>query len=121
MKALFTSFPASDYKKSKHFYEDLLGLAILREYEGSPHRFTDYDLGGTKLKLYEWTERYYGSGHSGLFIETDDLDNVVNRLNEAGAKTHDIVIHEWGGRCCSVTDPFGNIFDLIDAKQKGEA
>jgi len=122
MSALFTSFPASDYAASKRFYEELVGLPVLREYKRGPHRFTNYDLGGMMLKqLYEWTQPYYGSGHSGLFIETDHFDNVVARIREAGAKTTGIEVHSWGGRCCSITDPFGNMFDLIDAKQKGNA
>ncbi len=121
MQALFISFPASDYVASKRFYEDIIGLKVLREFEGEPHRFTNYNLGGTVLKLYEWTEDYYGSGHSGLFIETGSLDDIVNRVRESGAKATDIVVHKWGGRCSSVTDPFGNIFDLIDANQKGNA
>ena len=121
MKALFTSFPASDYAASKRFYEDAVGLKAQREFEGSPHRFTNYDLGGMILKVYEWTESYFGAGHSGLFIETDDLDRTVHRIRDFGGKTTDIVVHEWGGRCCSVTDPFGNIFDLIDASQKGDS
>ena len=121
MRALFTSFPASDYAASKRFYEQVVGLRVLREHDGQPHRFTNYDLGGMVLKLYEWTQPYYGDGHSGLFIETDNLDDVVARIHEAGAKTSGIQVHEWGGRCCSITDPFGNIFDLIDARQKGDA
>jgi len=120
MRALFTSFPASDYAKSKEFYENVIGLTVLREHEGKPHRFTNYDLGGMTLKLYEWTEKYHGSGHSGLFIETNELDDVVNRVNRSGAEANEIVIHEWGGRCCSIADPFGNIFDLIDSNQKGD-
>jgi predicted enzyme related to lactoylglutathione lyase len=119
MRALFTSFPASDYAASKHFYEHVVGLPVLRAYEGKPHRFTNYDLGGMALKLYEWTRPYYGSGHSGLFIETDCFDEAVARIRAAGAKTTGIKVHGWGGRCCSITDPFGNIFDLIDVRQKG--
>ncbi len=121
MRALFTSFPASDYATSKHFYEQVVGLPVLRAYEGRPHRFTNYDLGGMILKLYEWTQPYHGSGHSGLFIETENFDDVVARIREAGARTTGIEVHGWGGRCCSITDPFGNIFDLIDARQKGNA
>lgn len=121
MKALFTSFPAGDYAASKLFYEQVLGLPIVREHDGKPHRFTNYHLGGMILKVYEWTEPYYGRGHSGLFVETDDLDDAVKRIEASGARTTGIEVHEWGGRCCSVTDPFGNIFDLIDARQKGEA
>lgn len=121
MRALFTSFPAADYAVSKRFYEEAVGLTIRREFDGEPHRFTNYDLGGLDLKVFEWTEPWYGSGHSGLFIETDALDEVVARIRRHGGKTTDIVVHGWGGRCCSVTDPFGNIFDLIDANQRGEA
>lgn len=121
MRALFISFPASDYQQSKRFYEEAVGLTIQREFDGEPHRFTNYDLGGMLLKLYEWTEPYYGSGHSGLFIETEELDTAVQRIRDYGAKTTEIQVHGWGGRCCSVTDPFGNIFDLIDVKQKGNA
>lgn len=121
MKALFISFPAADYAASKRFYEQAVGLLVLREYDGTPHRFTNYDLGGIMLKVYEWTEPYYGSGHSGLFIETDELDGAVNRIREFGGKVTGIQVHRWGGRCCSITDPFGNIFDLIDSRQKGDA
>ncbi len=121
MKALFTSFPASDYESSKQFYEKSIGLRVLREFDGTPHRFTNYNLGGLVLKVYEWKEKFYGRGHSGLFIETDELDATVSRIRRFGGQTTDVVVHEWGGRCCSVTDPFGNIFDLIDAGQKGNA
>ncbi|CAH1386588.1 VOC family protein [Candidatus Nitrotoga sp. M5] len=121
MKALFTSFPASDYAVSKQFYEEVVGLAIVREHESGPHRYTNYDLGGMVLKIYEWLEPYYGSGHSGLFIETTNLDIIVEKAREFGVKATEIQVHSWGGRCSSVTDPFGNIFDLIDSNQKGDA
>lgn len=121
MKALFISFHAKDYHASKQFYENLIGLDVSREYDDAPHRFTNYDLGGMVLKVYEWTEEYFGSGHSGLFIETANLDHAVARLDVAGVPLSGIQIHSWGGRSCSVTDPSGNIFDLIDSNQKGSA
>jgi len=121
MQALFISFPASDYKSSKQFYEEIVGLPIDRVFKGTPHNFTDYDLGNIYLKLFEWNDEWFGSGHSGLFIETDNLETIVTRIRDNGGKTTEITIHEWGGRCCSVTDPFGNIFDLIDSKMKGNA
>jgi len=121
MKALFVSFPASNYESSTRFYEQAVGLEILREFDDVPHRFKNYDLGGIVLKVYEWTEEYYGSGHSGLFIETSNLDRATDRIRKYGGKTTAIVVHQWGGRYCSVTDPFGNIFDLIDTNQKGDA
>ena len=121
MQALFISFPAADYASSKLFYEKSVGLTPLRESTDGPHRFTNYDLGGPVLKVFEWTEPWHGSGHSGLFIETEDLDEVVSRIREQGGYARDIVVHAWGGRCATIKDPFGNLFDLIDANQKGDA
>ena len=121
MKALFTSFPASAYESSVRFYRDAVGLVPLRESVGGPHRFTNFDLGGPVLKVFEWTEPWHGSGHSGLFIATENLDSVVLRIQASDGEAMDIVVHSWGGRCCTIRDPFGNLFDLIDANQKGDA
>ena len=55
MKALFTSFPSSDYPASKRFYEEAVGLRVLRDFDGGPQRFTNYDLDAMVLKIYEWT------------------------------------------------------------------
>ena len=121
MKALFVSFPASDYAASTHFYESTVGLVPLRESVDGPHRFTNYDLGGPVLKIFEWTEPWHGSGHSGLFIATSDLDETVDRIRQDGGVLRDIEVHAWGGRCATVRDPFGNLFDLIDERQTGDA
>jgi len=121
VKALFISFPASDYAASKEFYEDVIGLAIDRESDGGPHRFTNYDLGGLSLKLFEWTEKWHGSGHSGLFIETGQLDEVIERVRSNGGKAFGVIVQSWGRRSCTVRDPFGNLFELIDANMKGDA
>ena len=121
MKAAFISFPAADYAKSIDFYRDVIGLTPVREATGGPHRFTNFDLGGPVLKIFEWLEPWHGEGHSGLFIETADIDKVVARVLASQGDAKGIVVHEWGGRCCTVRDPFGNLFDLIDANQKGDA
>ena len=121
MKVRFISFPAADYPASQRFYEEAVGLVPLRRSEEGPHRFTNYDLGGPVLKLFEWTEPWHGSGHSGLFIETEDLDGTVENILSAGHSAPNIVVHAWGGRCATVKDPFGNLFDLIDAGQVGDS
>ena len=121
MKALFVSFPASDYACSKRFYEEAVGLPVMRESLDGPHKFTNFDLGGPVLKVFEWTDTWHGSGHSGLFIETDDLDAAVARIRQSDGSARDIEVHAWGGRCSTITDPFGNLFDLIDSNMKGDA
>lgn len=121
MKMLFISVPASDYEASTDFYRHAVGLTSVKESADGPHRFTNFDLGGPVLKVFEWRDDWHGTGHSGLFIETDALDDVVRRIRDRGEKTMDIVVHPWGGRCCTVRDPFGNLFDLIDSSMKGDA
>ena len=121
MKALFLSFPASDYQTSKDFYENSVGLEVLRESLDGPHKFTNYQLGGLVLKVFEWTEPWHGKGHSGLLVETEQLDADVERIRSRGGETFDIVVHPWGGRCCTIKDPFGNLFDLVDANMRGDA
>lgn len=51
----------------------------------------------------------------------DFYKNVVGRIRASGADAKDIVVRAWSGRCCTVRDPFANLFDLIDAHQKGDA
>jgi len=110
VKALFISFPAADYEASKAFYENVIGLPVDRESDDGPHRFTNYKLGGLVRKIIEWADEWHGAGHSGLFIETEELDSVIDRVRTKG-----------GGRSCTVQDPFGNLFDLIDANMNGDA
>lgn len=110
MKALFVSFPASVCSASKHFYEVAVGPQPVRA-----------SLGGPVLNLFEWTEPWHGSGHSGLFIETSELDEVAARIDAGGCRTFGTVVHAWGGRSCTIEAPFGNRFDLIDADMHGDA
>ena len=95
MKALFTSFPAAEYAASKDFYENVLRLTVVQEFEGGPHRATNYDLGGPVLKIFEWTEKWHGSGHSGLFIETDKLDEVFGWVRQSSGKACESVVQPW--------------------------
>ena len=120
MKALFTSLPAADYAASKDFYEKSLDLRIDREFDGDPHRFTNYDIGGHVLKIFEWTDEWHGSGHSGLFLETEELDATVDRIRKRGGEAMEIIVHPWGGRCSTIKDPFGNMLTLIDSNMKGD-
>lgn len=104
MITLFTSSPASGYVASKRFYEAAVGLQPVREALGRPHRDANYDLRGP-------------TGHSDLFSETAELDEVVARIDAGGYRIFDT---SCGGRTCIVEDPFGNRFDLIDADRPGD-
>ena len=61
---------------------------------------------------------YPTEGVFGLGCLPDD-DDAVARIRTAGANMTGIKVHGWGGRFRAITDTSGNIFDLIDARQKG--
>ena len=121
MKLAFISVPAGDYEASKKFYEEVLALPVIREFNGKPHRETDYDLGNARLKVFEWTQPWYGGHHTSFMISTDDLDGVLKKVRDAGYEARPVEITEWGGRIAAVRDPFGNFINLMDANQQGSS
>lgn len=119
MKLAFLSVPATDLDKSRHFYTTLLGLAALAHYDGKPHRYTDFDLGNARLKVFEWLEGWHAGPYTSFMLETPELDELLRRVADAGFATRPAEILAWGGRVASVVDPAGNIINLLDALQPG--
>lgn len=114
MKLAFLSVPANDFVASKSFYEDILGLTVIEEFDGSPHRYTDYQLGTACLKVYEWLEPWHAGHFTSFMISTSDLDSVLAKVAAAGFEARPPEITGWGGRIAAIRDPFGNILNLLD-------
>jgi len=117
VKLAFLSVPARDYDTSKAFYEDILGLTVIEEYDGAPHRFTDYQLGDSCLKVYEWLEPWHAGHFTSFMMSTPDLDGLLEKVAAAGYEARSPEITGWGGRIAAVKDPFGNILNLLDEHQ----
>jgi predicted enzyme related to lactoylglutathione lyase len=107
----FIAFPVSDLDRSRDFYANTIGCAVLGEGED----WADFDLGGTVVRAYIHSGSYQRQ-HSGLQFAVSDVDDVFTELTKAGATLRSGVRTEpWGGRVFTVSDPDGNVFDLLDA------
>jgi catechol 2,3-dioxygenase-like lactoylglutathione lyase family enzyme len=107
----FIAFPVSDLQRARQFYADSMGAPIVAE--GAD--WTDFDLGGTVIRIYVH-QGPYRRQHSGLQFLVENVDEAFVELMATGAKLRsDVRTEPWGGRVFTVSDPDGNVFDLLDA------
>jgi predicted enzyme related to lactoylglutathione lyase len=126
--ALHVYVDVEDLDAGIRFYRDGLGLTLRRrlapnwvELEGAAvpvfllRRKLDHrDTGAQMERTYE---RHWTPVH--LDFLTDDLEAALARAEAAGARRdRDVVSAPWG-RMASLSDPFGNGFDLIELGRGG--
>jgi len=122
-KAGFIAFPASDFEASVLFYQDHLGLPLLKLGKDNFSRFARFDCPGLQIHIYEWKEEF-NRAHTGLQLYVKDVDTLHHELKKKGVQFNgDIREEPWGGRVVTVRDPDGNLFDLlnVDFENKFEA
>jgi predicted enzyme related to lactoylglutathione lyase len=108
----FTGYPVTDMKRSRAFYEDVLGLTKSRgfgQHEGED-QWVEYDIGSGCLALIAGGGKDVAPGSTGVAatLEVDDFDGCLAKLRESGAK---LVFEPFDGPTCRlavVTDPDGN-------------
>ena len=103
------ALPAADLAASVTFYRDVIGLRVAGEHPDVELPSVDFDLGGTRLRIYTWTKAFKRGGHSGLLIGVDDLDAALSIVGKGEAR-----MEPWGGRVATLSDPDGNLFDLLE-------
>ena len=95
MRMLHTMLRVGDLKKSLEFYQDVLGMRLLRQKDYPEWRFTLAFVGyggeaeSTVLELtHNWdTESYYlGNAYGHIAIEVDDAYKACDRVKEKGGK-----------------------------------
>ncbi|MDM0653578.1 VOC family protein [Clostridium perfringens] len=97
---------ASDYKKSKDFYVNLLGLKIIREVyrEERDSYKLDLEIGDSQIELFSFKNppkrpSYPEScGLRHLAFEVENIEEQVRELKEKGIKVEEIRIDEFTGR-----------------------
>ena len=114
-KAAFIAFPASDFEASIDFYRDLLELPIVQQGKDAFSKFARFDCNGFGIHIYEWTKPF-NRAHTGLQLYVKDVDSLYAELKSKGAKfSGEIRDEPWGGRVVTISDPDGNLFDLLNA------
>lgn len=86
----FTGYSVTDMKRSKGFYEGLLGLKKSRGFgqHNNDDQWAEYDIGSNCLALItgagnEWPPHPAGTA---VALEVDDLQAFAEKLRAAGAK-----------------------------------
>ena len=107
----------SDYKKSKHFYSEVLGLTILREVYRAARNSYKLDLevaGQYQIELFSFPNppqrptRPEAAGLRHLAFEVDDIDAAIAHINSHGVLAEPVRIDEYTGkRFTFFADPDG--------------
>ena len=97
---------ASDYKKSKDFYVNLLGLKIIREVyrEERDSYKLDLEIGDSQIELFSFKNSPKrpsypeACGLRHLAFEVENIEKQVRELKEKGREGEKIRIDEFTGR-----------------------
>lgn len=97
---------ASDYKKSKDFYVNLLGLKIIREVyrEERDSYKLDLETGDSQIELFSFKNSPKrpsypeACGLRHLAFEVENIEQEVKELKEKGIEVEEIRIDEFTGR-----------------------
>jgi predicted enzyme related to lactoylglutathione lyase len=102
----FVAVPVTDMKRSRAFYEGVIGLKPTAEFTGE--NWIEYDLGTGTFGLGNypgWTPSPQGTV---VAFEVDDLDAEMARLKSNGVVIAFDVMDSPVCRCAMVCDPDGN-------------
>lgn len=106
------SVPVSDQDRARDFYVGVLGLDLIRDAQMGPGmRWVQVGARGgrgTTLTLVTWFESMPAGSLRGLVLETDDLDDDVQRLRAAGLPLPEGIQDQPWGRFVTLADPDGN-------------
>ncbi|PJG49242.1 hypothetical protein CAF53_14195 [Sphingobium sp. LB126] len=114
----------SDYARSRAFYAEILGLAVIREVWRDERQSwkCDLDAGNAQIELFSFPAppprptRPEACGLRHLSFTVDDLDAEVARLEAAGVACEDIRIDPHTGRRFTFfADPDGLPLELYEA------
>lgn len=114
----------SDYRRSKTFYTDLLGLRVLAENHRAARGSWKLDLGlpdGTQIELFSFPDppprpsRPEAQGLRHLAFAVGDLDGWVAHLTSNGVAVEDVRVDEYTGRRFTFfADPDGLPLELYE-------
>ena len=117
-KVAFTMYPVQDYARARAFYEQTLGLT--RGSSAPNGMWTEYDLpGGGCLALFAGGNMQPSSEAGGsVAFEVEDLDALIARLNGAGVRFLNEMIHSPVCRMAVILDSEGNSITLHELENK---
>jgi lactoylglutathione lyase len=103
----------SDLQRSLGFYRDLIGFEVTYCFPSdSEPQFVSLTIDGGKLGLGA-SDLAVQSASTAIWLYTDNVDDAVARLREAGVRVvAEPVDQPWGERVASIADPDGFIVHI---------
>jgi len=131
MRLLHTMLRVGDLKKSLDFYQDVLGMKLLRQSENDEYKYTLAFLGygdevdTTVIELtYNWDTSSYdmGNAYGHIAIEADDIYKTCEKIKSLGGEiTREPGPVKGGSTVIAfVKDPDGYMIELINKKDTGK-
>lgn len=102
----FVVVPVKDLKKSRDFYEHVLGFKVTAQWQDE---WIEFNVGAGTLALTKEDERHKAGRHGATIgIEVSDFDGALASVREAGATIKDGPWDSPACLGCIVADPDGN-------------
>ncbi len=111
-------FKTPDPTKTAQWYIDTLGATVVSKTEGADGSpFYRLDLHGVPMNVTAWVagqqlEQHYGLEH--VALDTDDFDNVRQRLKDQGARILEERTRPNGGRLAFFEGPEGVRLEILE-------
>jgi predicted enzyme related to lactoylglutathione lyase len=104
----------TDHRRSLHFYREVLGLAVAREFGPRESPGTVFYLGNGLLEISAGTDRIAPQGIA-LWMQVRDVAAERERLGAAGVPVHrEPRLEPWGLIECWIADPDGVPIVLVE-------
>jgi catechol 2,3-dioxygenase-like lactoylglutathione lyase family enzyme len=111
VRRIVANLAASDPRRARTFYEDLLDLKIVMDLG---FILTFASEAATRPQISVAREGGSGTPVPDLSIEVDDVDRIYQRARAAGLEiTYGITDEPWGVRRFYVRDPFGKLVNIL--------
>ena len=115
----FVGVPVTDIKRSREFYEGVLGLKVSDEMMGG--KWIEYSLGDDTLAIANVGEQWAPSDQgTGAALEVEDFDEAIRRLKDRHVR---FAAEPFETPCCHmavVQDPDGNKLIIHKLKPENE-
>jgi predicted enzyme related to lactoylglutathione lyase len=111
----FVGAPVTDIKRSRDFYESVIGLKVTSESAGG--KWIEFDIGPGTFAIGSYPDwKPSGDGTVAAF-EVDDLNAEMTRLKSRGVTVTMDVMETPVCHCAMISDPDGN--KIMLHKRKG--
>jgi predicted enzyme related to lactoylglutathione lyase len=118
----FSAYGVTDLKRSRRFYEEVLGLRPTKTYIKGDLGMVEYDIGPSTLAIGCGAPMFKPASAGGVVaLEVEDFDAAVRSLKEAGVKCLSGLHETPVCHLLTITDPDGNLLIIHQRKPTAHA